>query len=240
MSLHLDEYIEREAELHAASALGREEDYQFLATPLKSAALIRKERYEELFNFYQCRVLRSEIEQAEKIVSEDPAASMQVVKEVGQVMNTVRERLEDPALDIHKLLCFRDLCGISNESLLEMFSKAQKLILDKRFQEAKALLTYLNVMAPRVTGFWISLGVCFENLGDFDEALAAYQVAKSISAEDPQPCLCLCHCFLSLKDYAQAREELQNAEMRCRESPALSQEWMPTVEQLKLKTHQRG
>lgn len=231
----LDNYFETMANEKAVGLLYDDDVYAMQATPLKTPEVVKEEHFNKLVTFYKCNELRDDLHKAEELVKGDLTSTTKTVWEVDHALDTFLARAKDPYYSKHNTLSFQDLCGISNDTLITMFNQSQGYIENGRFQEAKALLTYLTVMAPRISSFWISLGVCFENLQDNSEAIIAYQVAKSIAPQDPQPCLCSVVCYLKMKEIDLAKMEFIKAESLVNSSDEAKQEWNQVV--ASIKTH---
>lgn len=81
-----------------------------------------------------------------------------------------------------------EMAGSADERTLMAYSYYNLATLEiakKRILQAKKNLTESVKLSPHFQNAWINLGYCYENLGDIDSAILAYEKALEISDKNP-------------------------------------------------------
>lgn len=111
-----------------------------------------------------------------------------------------------------RAISLADILGISNKTLLSIYNLACKLQRQQRNNEAMVLFEMLMILKPRVTAFWISVGVTLDTERRFFEAIKIYKYGKSTFPKKASFPLHLAKSYLSIREMTMAKVELEEAE----------------------------
>lgn len=144
------------------------------------------------------------------------------IKELMGDLKTWKEQL----IEQRKL---QALCGYSNNVLLNFYEMATRFFDEKKYDDALNAFTFLCMLNPAVSSFWIGQALTFEAKQDYTKAIEAFE--KGVKAEplDFDPFLGMIRCSQELKDYHKVRDLLE-AE---RENPAIEEEVKEALEYIK-------
>lgn len=208
----LDELIKAEVE----KLIQEDTHYQSLATPLKSAAAIKQDHRQQLTEFFKFQQQRDFIEHAQELITDHmpvfvPAFEFKKIKEeldnspthFAQFIETNKDKT------FNRPILWQEMLGLSNETLLHIFSLGQDLVQKGKFQDALALFTFLTFLAPHVSSYWTLEGICLQKLNSHAEAIAAFAVAKQLDPTDPLPIACSVECYHFQNEKNLAQEEIE-------------------------------
>lgn len=211
----LDELIETQVE----NLIQDDDYYQALATPLKPAAIVKKEHREQLTEFFNFKEQRARFEQAQALITDlmpsfaSPEAFAKVKEELNNstayfshfIKSSEAESSDRPIL-------LQEMFGLSDETLLHIYAFGRDLVGKGQFQDALALFALLTTLAPHVPSYWISEGLCFQKLNLHEEALAAFSAAKFLNPLDPTPIAYSIESHHILKENEQMKNEIESLE----------------------------
>lgn len=206
----LNELIEPQVD----SLIQEDDYYQALATPLKSAALWKQEHKRQLREFFQFKVLNERIKSALELITNTMPSyvSAEAFAKVKQEMDnsaTHFTEFMESAKDSDKPILFQEMLGLSDDSLLEIYAFGRSLVEKGNTQDALPLFALLTLLAPHVPSYWISEGVCMQDLNLHEEALAAFNGAKFLNPQDPAPIAYSIDSYRALKaDQLKSETEL--------------------------------
>lgn len=160
--------------------------YLGLATPLKSASILKEEHRHKLTDFFQFKEQIARLEQAQMLITDlmplsvSPLEFTKIMEEInnsGQHFNTFMKNtgVSD------KPILLQEMLGLSDETLLHIYALGKDLVEKDNFQDAGSIFTLLTTLAPHVQSYWILEGVCFEKLNLHEESQAAFSAAKLLS-----------------------------------------------------------
>lgn len=189
--------------------------YQFMATPIKPASSIKAQHQRQLSVFFQLTSLRSELDQAVKLIlaglpnlitSEQFAL---VEKEINGSSDHFIAYMEKTKNEIQsdKVVVFSEMFGVSDDSLLHIYDLGVALIENDEITDGAFIFRFLTTLSPHVPSYWLALGICFQMLSRFEEALIAFSSAKFLSPMDPVPSFHLVQCYRALKE--ESNEEIE-------------------------------
>lgn len=186
----LDELIETEVE----SLIQDDDYYQYLATPLKPAAVCKQAHRNQLTEFLQFKEYRERLERAEDLITNMMPAFVSVddyakIKEEMDNSSDYFSRFMESASQepSDKPILLQEMLGLSDETLLHIYAFGRDLVEKGNTKDALALFAFLTLLAPHVASYWISEGVCMQDLNLHEEAIAAFNGAKFLNPQDPAP-----------------------------------------------------
>lgn len=144
------------------------------------------------------------------VVNENMAdATKDKKKEQAKLLSKVFEKGMSP----------REALGMTDAQFAELYSYAYYLFGQKKYNESKELFKFLSTLDPKNTDFFISIGVCYHQLKDYEGALTFYLMANGLNAEDPLPSFYAYDCYMNLKLALFAGLSLCDAIGRCGDLP---------------------
>lgn len=208
--------------------LESESYYEKCSTVLKPAIQCKKEHREQLLAALKMEELNRNLAEAEKLIREDlptvnPGGSAKVLKELDQSGQHLLSYAQQPHEGTPLL---KDLFGLSGESLAHLYELARYYVQHNSYEKARFLLTYLTFLSPDIFAFWLSLGLCLQNLDRPLEAVTAFKMAKLLDPSDPAPYIYMAFSYLHLQEQGLAREEMKAVK------PLLKEEVGPWQESL--------
>lgn len=105
----------------------------------------------------------------------------------------------------------QDFFKISDRMLERYYQIAERLLQDKRYDEASDAFFFLIYLNPYYHSFWVGLGVAEQGRGNFSDAAFAYLMAQATKKEDPIPYLNIAKCYLALGEKEVACENIDHA-----------------------------
>lgn len=122
-----------------------------------------------------------------------------------QVLKKEKEEDNVPLSSLAKHL------GISSKTLQTIYEIGSDFYSQGKYQEALNVFQALNHLDYSSHEIWLSLGICFQQLRDYYNAIYAYTMAGITNPSDLLPYLYSCECFLALNNQAQAKGCLELA-----------------------------
>ncbi|MEJ5301204.1 MAG: SycD/LcrH family type III secretion system chaperone [Thermodesulforhabdaceae bacterium] len=125
-------------------------------------------------------------------------------------MIPVKDLSEEQMIDIVTAVVkgettLQEVKGFSDEQMEAIYAIAFNLYQGGKYKDAVEVFTWLGMMNPFVSKYWMGLGASLQMLKDFNNALNAYAVAAITSKpEDPVPHLHAGECYLGLGDKEEA------------------------------------
>lgn len=125
---------------------------------------------------------------------------------------------------------------LSIDVLREMYTVAIKVFREKRYEEARNILTFLLFQNPYIETFWIALGRVFEAEEDKSTALESYKMAIFADPDSAQGYENAIRCCIDLENWGDA-EAVLTAGIEVLEEAPDKEETLPLQNRLKeLKT----
>jgi tetratricopeptide (TPR) repeat protein len=235
--LFLKDFIESQVD----SFLDDDDDYQMKATALKSAKQLKQEHLNRIKESLLMKDFRTSMTKAVSLIFTKLPQNInhEDFKKILSEMDHILEHLASPPqLDTRigeepRTIIFRNLWGISNDTLLNIHHFANVLIEKREYEEANDLLIFLVTISPDIAGFWISRGICLQGMDRDEEALQVLHVAKVLIPDDPIPMIYTIHGFLKVKDKEKGSEEILHLEECLNNHPEEKQKWNELLISLK-------
>ena len=214
-NLLLSDFIESQID----DLIQEDDYYQAFATPLKSASIIKQEHKRKLEDFFKFSEQRSRIEHAEKLISDLMPTFVSTIE-----FAEIKEEFDNSASHFSRFIAtkedeiskrpilLQEMLGLSDETLLHIYSLGRSLFQKNQYEDALALFTFLTILAPHVSSYWIFEGACFQIQSSNEEALAAFNAAKFLNPLDPLPIAYAIESYHALKDKDQMKNEIQELE----------------------------
>ncbi len=100
--------------------------------------------------------------------------------------------------------------GISEETLEQLYALGHNLYTSASYADAQIVFQALTLNDPGEYRFWLGLAGCRQALGQYLDAINAYQMAGVASQlKNPEPFLHAANCFLKLGRRDDARSALE-------------------------------
>lgn len=99
--------------------------------------------------------------------------------------------------------------GYQKSAMLTLYELSKKLLTEKRNDDAMKAFSFLCAVNPRVSSFWIGLGLVFENAQSWPEAIDSFQIAAAAVPSDFDGYLGVIRCCDAIKEYGSAKELLE-------------------------------
>lgn len=112
-----------------------------------------------------------------------------------------------------------ELIGISESTLMHFYGVGIRLFESRRFAEAEAVFSVITILDFRYHNVWLSLGLCQQQNGHFEEALNAFAMATMMNINAPLPYIHSAECSIVLGNKEEAREYLHLAEDALKKEP---------------------
>lgn len=119
----------------------------------------------------------------------------------------LQSEAENPRFDLIQTLQAKG--DLSEGAMSLIHGIAQKKYLEKDFEASKKLFTFLSLINHNKFDYWQGLGVCLQELKDYDKAIQAYERAWAIRHEVSNR-LFVAECYLKLKDLVNAQEVMDD------------------------------
>lgn len=129
-----------------------------------------------------------------------------------------------------------EILGISNPSLLSIYSLGNHLLREKRHTEAMALFEVLMLLRPRVPPFWVAVGVALDSQRRFVESLKIYKYGKCTFPVRPSFPVHLAQCYINQREKLMASSALDDAEKLLYRSEKNQKKWGAAIQLLKTYT----
>lgn len=244
---HLDKILHEKVDQFLS-----ETDVTSQETPLKKPDQIKQEFKERFFDFVYS--MSQSLTRAQEHIQEDlkfvatPEECSQAEAEFQKVGTTffayianfeqsqMGKEAENFHFDVKATETFQKIFGFSDQSMLLFYKLTTYYAEKKEFGKSKDLLHLLLSLNPRISSYWVAMGVCCQREQKFDEALSYFKNGALINEKNPSPNLYAAACCLEMQDKSQAKEMLKQAEWTLDNLEADEQKrWQPWVNSLRVK-----
>lgn len=235
--LFLKEFIESQVD----SLLKDDDYYQVKATALKSAKQLKLEHRTQIKESLLMKDFRNSMTKAVSLIFTKLPQHINhedFKKVQGELEHILEHLATPPQLDTNgeeepQPIIFRNLWGISNETLLHIHHFANTLIQKHEYADANDLLIFLVTISPDIAGFWVSRGICLQGMDRDEEALQVLNVAKVLAPEDPISMIYTIQSYLKVKEKEKASDELLHLEEYLNTNPEEKLKWHEMLISLK-------
>ncbi len=87
---------------------------------------------------------------------------------------------------------------ITTDEVLEVYQIAHQLFSERKYEEARAIATFLSYLNPEISAFWRMCGSCYWNLGNEKAALGPFIYASMCNALEVENHLSALDCLIKL------------------------------------------
>ena len=105
--------------------------------------------------------------------------------------------------------------GYSDDEIEAVYQVAYNLYQQQQYDKAEKLFAFLMLHEHTDSRFSIGLGGCCQLMGKYDKAIIAYSCAAVVDATNPVPAFHACECYMSLRDWDNARKAIVAIETVC-------------------------
>jgi len=196
-----------------------EDYYQQMATNLKPASVIKQEHRELILKQLKMEELHTQLVMAEELIQEhlaevDPNGYQKVIEELDNGSEHLMAFTPESSSETEeekeeeKPVLLQAVFGISDESVKQIYALARYYAEKNEYSNARALFTYLTMLAPNQMIFWVLLGVCFQALNLDQEALETFAIVKALNPSEPASYIYSAESYLKLKEKGKAEQEM--------------------------------
>ena len=107
-----------------------------------------------------------------------------------------------------KPISMQQIFGISDDSLIHIYELTQYLVHHKHYDDAIQILTFLTTMAPQISSFWLTFGICLQLLNQHESAIALFDIVKALHPTDPAPFIYSAESYVILHHINKAQHEI--------------------------------
>lgn len=133
-------------------------------------------------------------------------------------------------IPIHQML------GISTTTLRHCYELGQWCYAEKDFEDGRSLFGFLTAVAPYMPEFWISLGMCHNQMGQYQEAVETYKTAQELFKGDPSMYIHCANNYIASGDSTNAAIELDEVKKIFDEHPEYKADWEKTYDYLRSRS----
>ena len=177
------------------SMLKDEESYYQPDNPFKSAKQIREEEKIRLRTLLETtKTLRDQVGRAFQLVRDHGALILSeeenelIQKELDKISD---EKLDNPPPAIEELIRsesdviipYQHFFEITDEGMNCLIKVAQFYYLGEQYQEAIDVLIFVNTLNPLIPEVCFSLGLCYQSLEKWNEALVFFKLATELNPD---------------------------------------------------------
>lgn len=225
MKLSLDEWLEKQEELLNQQI---EDQYQLKRGEgkkrLVNATSLEEEKNRRKNDFYLVEYEQDIEDVMQLLYSELPERVEEekwqaIFFEIARIGHSTEEFLnKNGSLEIDPSVQKREILGLSNETLLTLYSLGLQYYEEKNYEPVRLINTFLTLVAPEVSSFWIALGRSKELLGDIYGAIETFDQAKESHPNVGKLYFFSAECYHSLHKLQKVNLELSQLEKLTKES----------------------
>lgn len=215
--VELDEIYERFIGSEIEGLLENDETYQYQSTPLKTAEAIKEDHKHKIREELEQKELRRHITQAYDLIMQrlpqmiSPTEFDQLKEEFTKSADYFYEISQKPPEFIDQVGSLQDCYGISDVSMMLMYSLAYTCLKNQEFSNAESILYFLTLLNPAISIFWIGLGISLQNQGK-EESKIMFETAQILDPMNPNAFILGAESDIQFKNKEQAEEQLKIAE----------------------------
>ncbi len=106
---------------------------------------------------------------------------------------------------------WRSLLGLTDRTMELLYSGAKHLFDLGHYPESEAAFFFLSTIDYAQYAFWLGLGHAAFHLGNYNQAINAYEMANACQPGSIWPFIYIANCFEALYDFEESYVQLQNA-----------------------------
>jgi tetratricopeptide (TPR) repeat protein len=238
---HFGSLLEDEVDTY----LDENADELFQDDPMKPKGVQKKQTKEELMRMFRLEDATESIDRALCIVRD--MLPQRVSKDVWEsCLNeflTCDESLceffekdadgeisHDDYIPIHQML------GLSTETLRHCYELGQWCYAEKDFDDGRCLFGFLTSVAPYMPEFWVSLGMSYNQMGQYQEAIDTYKTAQELFVGDPSMHIHCANNYIAIGDNTCANIQLDEVNKIFDEHPEHKSDWEKTYDYIRSRS----
>jgi type III secretion system low calcium response chaperone LcrH/SycD len=105
----------------------------------------------------------------------------------------------------------QEILGFSDEGMAKFYNAAYHLFEHRRYSDAANAFLFLATLNPQNEDYWLGLGMATQLMGDFENAIDAYEMAAICELGNPIPYFYLAKCLFAMHDRESALQALDLA-----------------------------
>jgi len=105
---------------------------------------------------------------------------------------------------------------ISEQEIADCYRRARECFTNKEFETARQAFLFLSTLCPQHAEMWLGLGMSLQQLGHYEEAIDAYELAALVDPSSPVAYFYLSKCFFAMHEYQHVLNAIELA-LECSE-----------------------
>ena len=166
------------------------------------------------------------VEAIKELSQTDTSIDMDVLKE--NVVHALSRfdtvaKAKDMCAEVAEGKSWRSLLGLTDKTMEHLYRGAKHLFDLGHYPESEAAFFFLSTIDYAQYAFWLGLGHAAFHLGNYNQAINAYEMANSCQPGAIWPFIYIANCFEALFDFEESYLQLQNALTDLQSNPEVDQ-----------------
>jgi len=217
--------------------LNENEDDLFVNNPLKSKEVQKQQTKEEVMKTFRLEEAGELINQAlcvirdmlpQHILKEEWELVYDEFTNCDEALTSYFEATENGKIKSTDFVPIHEMCGISLDTLMHCYRLGQWVFQQKDFSDARAIFSFLVAVAPYVPEFWISAGMCSNQMQEYQKAIDSYKLAQTLFPENPAVFVHCANNCIANGDLINAKIELDEVKKLFDRDPECKEQWNDT------------
>lgn len=214
--------------------------YAAMATPLKPAEQCKNEHRKQIHDTLSLDDFSKQLNRSVEIIMDRLPRQVtvneweRIVDEFSHLEQNYQKNSAVEPIE-GSIVTNQQLMGISDATLDAIYQLGRTLIDEKAFTDGIAIFHALCFFDPTPPDYWLGLGYCLYHMNDYEEALAIFDMAKTLNPESAAANVYIAFCHLRLSQLDQLQSDLIQIDEIFSHSPEEKTQWGNSVEQIKSK-----
>jgi len=135
-----------------------------------------------------------------------------------KIPEEIIEKLKNPEefrKEIEQGKSLQSILGYTDDSMEKFYQAARTVFAEGRYQDSQDAFLFLTTLNPHVYAYWVGLGMSYQKLEEYEQAILAYECASKVHDEFPIPYFyqAACHHLMHQKD--EAKRYMALAKQKC-------------------------
>lgn len=227
------------------SYLTENADVLFKDDPMKPKELQKQQSREELMRMFRLEDAAESIDRAlgliistlpQRLTPDDWEEVLNEFLSCDDALCDFFEKDANGEISQEDYIPIHQMCGISTYTLKLCYELGQWYFAEKDFDDARCIFAFLTTVAPYMPEFWISLGMSYTQMQQYDNAINSYKTAQKLFKNDPAMYIHCANNYIANGCAASANNELDEVSNIFSESPGLKGEWERTYDYLRSRS----
>lgn len=196
----LDDYIENTLAFEKSTYSSDIEPFEVHADKIRASIATTFQQFQKRFALGH-HILLAEIEKELTPDKETLASYLIHDEKLHQLKNP-----DDFFLFLAEKRQLYDVLGLSQEAVVTFYRAACSIIDEKRYDEGVNAFFFLVTIAAQVADFWLNLGYCYSQIGEYEPAIEAYSRGIDLNPRQAGGYLSLTGTYVRLQQYEKGKE----------------------------------